>query len=129
MWLALKSANMEPRDIDYLAAHGNSMRDYDSAETASIKQVFGKHAWNMPISSLKSMCGQALAASSAMQVVAGCLVLRNQIVSPTINYTMPDPLCDLDYVPNVARAARVRSVLIHAHSLGGLHSAMVLRAD
>jgi 3-oxoacyl-[acyl-carrier-protein] synthase II len=129
MRLALESADMEPRDIDYLAAHGNSMRDYDSAETASIKQVFGKHAWNMPVSSLKSMCGQALAASSAMQVVVGCLVLRHQIVSPTINYTMPDPSCDLDYVPNVSRAARVRSVLIHAHSLGGLHSAMVLRAD
>jgi 3-oxoacyl-[acyl-carrier-protein] synthase II len=75
------------------------------------------------------MCGQALAASSAMQVVAGCLVLRDQTVPPTINYTMPDPSCDLDYVPNQARRARVRSVLIHAHSLGGLHSAMVLRAD
>jgi 3-oxoacyl-[acyl-carrier-protein] synthase II len=129
MRLALKSARMEPRSIDYVAAHGNSMRDYDSAETASIKQVFGKHAWNMPVSSLKSMCGQALAASSAMQVVVGCLVLSSQIVPPTINYTSPDPSCDLDYVPNVARAARVRSVLIHAHSLGGLHSAMVLRAD
>jgi 3-oxoacyl-[acyl-carrier-protein] synthase II len=96
MRLALKSARMEPRDIDYVAAHGNSMRDYDSAETASIKRVFGKHAWNMPISSLKSMCGQALAASSAMQVVAACLVLRDQIVLPTINHTTPDPSCDLD---------------------------------
>jgi 3-oxoacyl-[acyl-carrier-protein] synthase II len=129
MRLALQGAGMEPNSIDYVAAHGNSMRDYDAAETASIKQVFGSHAWNMPISSLKSMCGQALAASSAMQVVVGCLVLRDQIVSPTINYRVPDASCDLDYVPNVARRARVRSVLIHAHSLGGLHSAMVLRAD
>jgi 3-oxoacyl-[acyl-carrier-protein] synthase II len=129
MRLALRSGRTAPRDVDYIAAHGNSMRDYDSAETASIKQVFGPHAWNMPISSLKSMCGQALAASSAMQVVAGCLVLRDQTVPPTINYAVPDPSCDLDYVPNLARRARVRSVLIHAHSLGGLHSAMVLRAD
>jgi 3-oxoacyl-[acyl-carrier-protein] synthase II len=129
MRLALTRATMEPRAIDYVAAHGNSMRDYDAAETAAIKQVFGPHAWNMPISSLKSMCGQALAASSAMQVVAACLVLRDQVAPPTINYTVRDPFCDLDYVPNVARAARIRSVLIHAHSLGGLHSAMVLRAD
>jgi 3-oxoacyl-[acyl-carrier-protein] synthase II len=129
MRLALANANMDPRCIDYIAAHGNSMRDYDAAETASIKQVFGSHSWNMPVSSLKSMCGQALAASSAMQVVAACLVLRDQVVPPTINYDVPDPLCDLDYVANVARPARTRSVLIHAHSLGGLHSAMVLRAD
>jgi 3-oxoacyl-[acyl-carrier-protein] synthase II len=129
MRLALQSAGMEPSNIDYVAAHGNSMRDYDTAETNSIKQVFGSHAWNMPVSSLKSMCGQALAASSAMQVVAGCLVLRDQVVPPTINYRVPDTSCDLDYVPNIARRARVRSVLIHAHSLGGLHSAMVLRAD
>ena len=129
MRLALTSADMGPRDIDYVAAHGNSMRDYDAAETAAIKQVFRSRAWNMPISSLKSMCGQALAASSAMQVVTACLTLRHQVALPTINYRVPDPLCDLDYVPNVARPARVRSVLIHANSLGGLHSAMVLRAD
>jgi 3-oxoacyl-[acyl-carrier-protein] synthase II len=126
--LALGGARLEPREVDYVAAHGNSMQDYDSAETASIKQVFGNHAWNMPISSLKSMCGQAFAASSAMQVVASCLTLRDQIVLPTVNYAVPDPACDLDYVPNVARSARVRTLLIHAHSLGGLHSAMVLRA-
>ena len=128
MQLALAGAQMEPRDIDYVAAHGNSMQDYDSAETAAIKQTLGRHAWNVPISSLKSMCGQALAASSAMQVVAACLTLRDQVVAPTVNYSVPDPMCDLDYVPNVARPARVRTILIHAHSLGGLHSAMVLRA-
>ena len=91
MRLALTSAGMGPRDIDYISAHGNSMRDYDAAETAAIKQVFRSHAWNMPISSLKSMCGQALAASSAMQVVAACLTLRHQVVLPTINYRVPDP--------------------------------------
>jgi 3-oxoacyl-[acyl-carrier-protein] synthase II len=119
---------MSPRDIDYIAAHGNSMQDYDSAETAAIKQVFGSHSWSVPASSLKSMCGQALAASSAMQVVASALVLRDQVIPPTINHTVPDPACDLDYVPNHSRRARVRAILIHAHSLGGLHSTMILRA-
>jgi 3-oxoacyl-[acyl-carrier-protein] synthase II len=82
----------------------------------------------MPVSSMKSMCGQAFAASSAMQVVASCLTLRDQIVHPTINYAVPDPACDLDYVANKSRSARVRTILVHAHSLGGLHSAMILRA-
>lgn len=102
------------------------MPDYDAAETAGIKRAFGSHAWNVPVSSLKSMCGQALAASSAMQVVAACLSLRTQVIPPTVNYRVPDPQCDLDYVPNHARRARVRNVLIHAHSLGGSHVAMVL---
>jgi 3-oxoacyl-[acyl-carrier-protein] synthase II len=128
MILALENSDVVPTDVDYVAAHGNSMQDYDASETAAIKKVFGPHAWNMPVSSLKSMCGQAFAASSAMQVVTSCLVLRDQVVHPTINYNVPDPACDLDYVPNVSRRARVRTILVHAHSLGGLHSAMVLRA-
>jgi 3-oxoacyl-[acyl-carrier-protein] synthase II len=123
---ALRAADLAPRDIDLICAHGNSMPDYDLAETAGIKRVFGSHAWNMPVSSPKSMCGQALAASSAMQVVVGCLALRNQAVPPTINYEMPDPQCDLDYVPNSYRTARVRTVLVHSHSLGGAHFAMIL---
>jgi 3-oxoacyl-[acyl-carrier-protein] synthase II len=123
---ALREAGLAPRDIDLICAHGNSMPDYDLAETAGIKRVFGSHAWNMPVSSPKSMCGQALAASSAMQVVVGCLALRNQAVPPTINYEMPDPQCDLDYVPNSYRPARVRTVLVHSHSLGGAHFAMIL---
>jgi 3-oxoacyl-[acyl-carrier-protein] synthase II len=125
---ALEGANLSPSDVDFVCAHGNSMQDYDAAETAGIKRVFGKQAWNIPVSSTKSMCGQALAASSAMQVVVSCLALKSQIVPPTINQQTPDPQCDLDYVPNVARIARVRTVLIHAHSLGGAHVAMLLGA-
>jgi 3-oxoacyl-[acyl-carrier-protein] synthase II len=124
--LALEQASLAPTDIDYVCAHGNSMREYDLAETAGLKQVLGRHAWNVPISSLKSMCGQAFAASSAMQVVGACLSLRDQIIPPTINYLIPDPDCNLDYVPNVARRARIRHVLIHAHSMGGTHAALVL---
>jgi 3-oxoacyl-[acyl-carrier-protein] synthase II len=126
--LAIQRAGLEPRDIDFICAHGNSMPDYDVAETAGIKRALGRHAWNVPVSSLKSMCGQALAASSAMQIVAACLTLRTQIVPPTANYRVPDPQCDLDYVPNRSRRARIRNVLIHAHSLGGSHVAMVLSA-
>lgn len=125
---ALEAARLHPADIDYVCAHGNSMRDYDAAETAGIRRVFNRYAWHVPVSSIKSMCGQALAASSAMQVVAACLVLRDQLVPPTINYEFPDPSCDLDYVPNRPRKVRARHVLIHTHSLGGSHVAMVLRA-
>jgi 3-oxoacyl-[acyl-carrier-protein] synthase II len=125
---ALDQAGMGVKDIDFICAHGNSMPDYDTAETAGIKRVFRAHAWNIPISSLKSMCGQALAASSAMQVIGTCLAIRDSVVPPTINYRAPDPNCDLDYVPNVARTTRVRNALIHAHSLGGSHVTMVLGA-
>lgn len=128
MSIALNRAGLAPSDIDFICAHGNSMQDYDLAETAGIKRVFKQHAWNMPVSSLKSMCGQALAASSAMQVVGACLALRHQLAPPTINYRVPDPACDLDYVPNIARPARIRHALIHAHSLGGSHVAMILSA-
>ncbi len=72
------------------------------------------------------MCGQALAASSAMQVVVSSLAMSHQVVPPTINYRTPDPRCDLDYVPNIARPARIRRTLVHAHSLGGAHVAMIL---
>jgi len=125
---ALGRADLAPRDIDFVCAHGNSMQDYDAAETAGIKRALGRHAWNVPVSSTKSMCGQALAASSAMQVVVACLALNSQVAPPTINYRTPDPKCDLDYVPNVARPTRIRTVLIHAHSLGGAHVAMILGA-
>ena len=124
--LAVRDAGLQLSDIDYICAHGNSMPDYDAAETAGIKGAFGKRAWNIPVSSIKSMCGQALAASSAMQVVAAALAIDHDVIPPTINYEVPDPGCDLDYVPNRARVARVRTALILAHSLGGAHVAMVL---
>jgi 3-oxoacyl-[acyl-carrier-protein] synthase II len=126
MSMALQRSRLAPSDIDYVSAHGNSMPDYDVAETSALKRVFGRQAWGLPVSSLKGMCGQALAASSAMQVVAVCLTLRDQIAAPTINYHVPDPSCDLDYVPNKARKIRVRHALVHTHSLGGSHGAMAV---
>ncbi len=126
MRLALHRAGLCPRDIDYICAHGNSLPDYDAAETAGIKAAFGMQASCVAVSSIKSMCGQALAASGAMQIVTACLALRDNVVPPTINYVVPDPACDLDYVPNVARRARVEHVLVHAQSIGGSHSALIL---
>jgi 3-oxoacyl-[acyl-carrier-protein] synthase II len=128
MTVAIQNADLLPRDIDYICAHGNSMIDYDAAETAGIKKSFGKNAWNIPVSSLKSMCGQALAASSAIQVVAACLAIRDGMIPPTINYRVSDPECDLDYVPNVSRQGRVRNVLIHSQSIGGSHSVLIVGA-
>lgn len=126
MSIALRCSELAPSDIDYICAHGNSLLDYDAAETAGIKRVLGRHAWSCPVSSIKSMCGQSLAAGGAMQVVATCLAIRHEIVPPTINYSEADPACDLDYVPNIARVARIRHALIHAQSIGGSHAALVL---
>jgi len=125
----LTQAELEPEDIDYICAHGNAMVDYDVAETTAIKRTFGRYAYNFPVSSLKAMCGQAFAASAAMQVVATCLVIRDGMVFPTINLEYPDARCDLDYVPNKARKARVRRTLIHSHAMGGSHSVLALARE
>jgi 3-oxoacyl-[acyl-carrier-protein] synthase II len=128
MLMAIEQAGLVPNDVDYICAHGNSMINYDAAETAGIKSAFGKSAWSLPVSSIKSMCGHALGAAGAMQVVTACLVLRDGIVPPTINYEERDDACDLDYVPNVSRRVRARTVLVHSHSIGGTHMVMVLGA-
>ena len=116
-----------PKDrLDYISAHGVGLRDYDVAETNAIKTVFGKQAYHTPVSSIKSMIGQPFAAGGSLQIVAACLTLRHGIIPPTINYATPDPDCDLDYVPQRARPARVRALLVHAHGIGGTDSALVL---
>jgi 3-oxoacyl-[acyl-carrier-protein] synthase II len=126
MQSALANAEMLETDIDYISAHGVGLPDYDLAETEAIKEVFGHHAYNMPVSSIKSMIGQPFAASGALQAVASCLSLRYGQVPPTINYYHPDPQCDLDYVPNRARSARLRTTLTHAHGMGGTTSVLIL---
>jgi 3-oxoacyl-[acyl-carrier-protein] synthase II len=125
---ALEVAGLTNQDVDYICAHGNSLVDYDISETAGIKLALKDRAWSVPISSIKSMCGQAMAASGAMQIVASCLAIRDNIAPPTINHTLRDPACDLDYVPNVARPVRIRTVLVHAQSIGGSHAALILGA-
>jgi 3-oxoacyl-[acyl-carrier-protein] synthase II len=124
---ALTSAGVRASDVDYINAHGNSLPDYDLIETRAFRHAFGNAAYCIPTSSIKSMIGHAMGAASAFQTVASCLTLEHSIIPPTINYEVPDPECDLDYVPNLARTSRVRTVLINAHAMGGTHSVLVLR--
>lgn len=123
---ALAQATLGPTDVDYIGAHGVGLPDYDLVETRAFKRVFGDRAYNIPISSIKSMIGHAMGAASALQVAAGCLTLQQSIIPPTINLDVPDPECDLDYVPHRARIARIRHVLVNAHAMGGTHSVMIL---
>jgi len=123
---ALASARKSPSDIDYINAHGNSLPDYDLIETRAFRTAFGRAAYSVPTSSIKSMIGHAMGAASAFQVVSSCLTLEHSVIPPTINYEVPDPECDLDYVPNHARTSRARTVLINAHAMGGTHSVLIL---
>jgi len=127
---SLHSAHLTPQDIDYICAHGNSIKIEDQAEAAAHRAALGPYAYRIPISSIKSMLGQPFAASGLMQATAATMAVRHAMVPPTINYEFADPECDLDYVPNRARVARVRHALLHSHSLGGhlpgSHSAMVI---
>ena len=123
---ALMKANIGKNELDYINSHGNSLPDYDIAETNGFKKAFGNRAYNIPVSSIKSMTGQPFAAGGGFQIVASCLTIQSNLIPPTINYEIPDPLCDLDYVPNEARITRVKTVLINSHSLGGSHSVLIL---
>jgi 3-oxoacyl-(acyl-carrier-protein) synthase len=123
---ALAAARLTAQDVDYINAHGNGLPDYDLVETRAFKAALGPQAYNIPVSSIKSMIGHAMGAASAMQVVASCLTLQTGIVPPTINRDTPDPECDLDYAPHKARTARVRRVLLNAHAMGGTHSVLIL---
>jgi len=124
---ALDDANLNPEEVDYICAHGNSMPDYDISETNAFKKALGEYVYHIPISSIKSVMGQPLGSAGAFQVVSSCMSLKYNLIPPTINLEVPDPRCDLDYVPNQARSARIRTVLMNAHSLGGMHSVLVLR--
>jgi 3-oxoacyl-[acyl-carrier-protein] synthase II len=127
---ALTASQIDPCDVDYICAHGNATKFDDRAEAKAHRAAFGAHAYRMPVSSIKSMIGQPFAASGVLQAAAAALAIHHSVVPPTINYEFPDPSCDLDYVPNKARVARVRHALVHTHSLGGTvsgsHSALVL---
>ncbi|MFW6156675.1 MAG: beta-ketoacyl-[acyl-carrier-protein] synthase family protein, partial [Armatimonadota bacterium] len=124
---ALQEAHLAPADIDYVCAHGIANLDYDRADTRAIKKVLGDRAYNIPVSSIKGTTGQPFAAGGAWQTAAACMAMRESVVPPTINYHQPDPDCDLDYVPNTARRARVETVMVNSHSFGGTHAALILR--
>lgn len=126
--LALGDAHCAPTDIDHISAHGSSTLQNDENETGAIKQVFGKHAYRLAINSLKSMTGHALAAANAIEMVGLCMEIKHKMVHPTINYRKPDPNCDLDYVPNKARAMPIRVAVKLTSGFSGIHSVVVMRA-
>lgn len=127
MRIALQNARVKIEDVDYINAHGTSTKMNDACETKAIKIVFGEHAYKIPISSTKSMIGHSITAAGAIETVATILIMNKGIIHPTINYETPDPDCDLDYVPNVARPAQVNVCLKNSFGLGGENCCLVLK--
>lgn len=127
MQLALESARLNPQDIDYINAHGTATILNDSVETKAIKRVFEHHAYKLCVSSTKSMTGHAMGATAAMEAAFSVLSIRDQIVPPTINYETPDPECDLDYVPNVARPMAVNTVMTNSFGFGGHNVSLIFK--
>ena len=125
---AMASAALAPEQIDYINAHGTSTPYNDKFETLAIKKVFGDHAHRVPISSTKSMTGHLLGAAGGIESVIAVKTIQTQTIAPTINLEDPDPECDLDYVPNVARPATMRTVLSNNLGFGGQNASVVFRA-
>jgi 3-oxoacyl-[acyl-carrier-protein] synthase II len=128
MDLALRDAQLNPEDIQYVNAHGTSTPLGDESETKAIKEIFGNHARKLAISSTKSMLGHLLGASGGVELIVTALTLRHRVVHPTINYQTPDPACDLDYVPNTAREMNVRHALSNSFGFGGHNCTLVIGA-
>lgn len=124
--LALKDAGLPPEDIGYINAHGSSTKQNDIFETNAYKKVFGRKAYDVPISSLKSMIGHPLAAANSIELVASALIFERDILPPTINQEVPDSECDLDYIPNCAREKRISHILKTSSGFSGIHSSMIL---
>ena len=127
MRLALKSAGMNPEEVGYINAHGTSTPFNDANETKAIKAVFGDHARKLAVSSTKSMTGHMLGAAGGAEGVVSALVLSRNVIPPTINQTTPDPDCDLDYVPNQAREARVDAVMSNSFGFGGTNAVLLFK--
>lgn len=126
MQLAMSSAGVTPGEIDYINAHGTSTPLNDKTETLIIKKVFGERAYHIPISATKSMIGHLIGAAGAVELIATILAMRHEEIPPTINYTVPDPECDLDYVPNVSRKARIAIAMKNSFGFGGKNSILIL---
>jgi len=124
---ALEDAGLQPKDVDYINAHGSSTPLNDIAETKAIKDIFGEHAYELAINSTKSMIGHAMGASGALEAMVCALSIYHGMLHPTINYEYPDPECDLDYVPNQARQANVNVSLSNSFGLGGQNACLVLK--
>ena len=125
MRLALADAGVAAEQVDYINAHGSATQPNDAAETAAIKQVFGPHAYRLAISSTKSMVGHLFGAAGAVEALATVMAVHADTIHPTINYETPDPACDLDYTPNVARRRRVNVAISNSFGLGGQNACVV----
>ena len=126
MQLALQNANLKPEDISYINAHGTSTYLNDKSETAAIKTVFGEHAYKTPVSSTKSLTGHLLGASGALEGIISALAIVSNTLPPTINYETPDPVCDLDYVPNQPRKTTVNNVMSNSFGFGGHNATLIM---
>jgi 3-oxoacyl-[acyl-carrier-protein] synthase II len=126
MQAALDDSGLTPADIGYINAHGTSTPINDRVETMAIKQVFGEAAYRVPVSSSKSMLGHLIAAAGPVELVISILAIRRGVLPPTINYEVPDPECDLDYIPNEARERRVRHVLSNSFGFGGQNVSLLV---
>ena len=114
-------------DVDYISAHGTGTLANDRTECAAIKEVFGDRSKQIPVSSIKSMLGHTMGAASALEAIACALVIKNDIIPPTINYETPDPECDIDCVPNEARKHTVNIALNNSYAFGGNNASLVLK--
>jgi 3-oxoacyl-[acyl-carrier-protein] synthase II len=128
MSMAINDAGLKPEDIDYINAHGTSTKLNDESENKAVKAVFGEHAYKLAISSTKSMTGHLLGGAGGIEAVYTVLTVHRGMVPPTINYETPDPLCDLDYVPNEARKAKVRAAMSNSFGFGGTNASLVFKA-
>jgi 3-oxoacyl-[acyl-carrier-protein] synthase II len=128
MSMAIKDAGLKPEEIDYINAHGTSTKLNDESENKAVKAVFGEHAYKLAISSTKSMTGHLLGGAGGIEAVYTVLTVKHGTMPPTINYETPDPACDLDYVPNEAREAKVRAAMSNSFGFGGTNASLLFKA-
>ena len=124
---AMRNAHINADEIDYINAHGTSTPAGDLGETQAVKALFGDQAYKIPMSSTKSMTGHLLGAAGGIEAIFCALALRDQVAPPTINYTTPDPECDLDYVPNTAREMKMNTVISNSFGFGGTNGTLIFR--